>query len=102
MHFIEIFDDRRRLHQDFAVVEHERRHPALRIDRAIFRRVLLAALLGEMDENLLGRDALEVERDADAERGGRAEVGVVLHEDPGTTMRTRRLATEQRDELRGY
>jgi hypothetical protein len=35
-----------------------------RIDRAVFRRVLLAAVLGEMDGNLLGRDALEIERNA--------------------------------------
>ena len=79
MHFIEILDDRRRLRQDFAVVEHERRHPALRIDCAVFRAVLLAAVLGQMNEDLLGRDALEVERNANAKRGRRAEVSVVLH-----------------------
>ena len=58
----------------------ERRHAALRIDRAILRRMLLAAILGQMDENLFGGDAFQVERDAQPIGGGRAEVGVKFHD----------------------
>src|SRR6185436_5101393 len=80
VNFVEILDYRRRLHEHFAAVERKRWHAALRIDRAILRRMLLAAILGQMDENLFGGDAFQVKRDAQPIGGGRAEVGVKFHD----------------------
>jgi hypothetical protein len=67
---VEILDDGERLDQRLTVVERERRHAPLRIDGAKLRAVLLAAALGEMDRRHLVGDALEVERDPRAVRGG--------------------------------
>ena len=53
--------------------------------------------------NLLGREALEIERDAHAIGGGRAEIGVVFHAiSRRKDERIALLAAEQGDERRGY
>ena len=77
MRLLEIFEDRQRLRQHLARIEHQRRHQLLWIDRRIVRRPLLA--LAQMAKGLLGRDALEVEGDANTKRGRRAKVSDKLH-----------------------
>ena len=78
MDLVEIFDDRQRLDQNLTIGQFERRHPHLWIDRAKFRLALMAAFLGEMDGHDLIGQAFEIERDAHAVGGGRAEIGIEL------------------------
>src|SRR5499427_152392 len=74
---VEIFDDRQGLDEDRTVI-FERGHEALRLQVEEFRPALL--VLAQMPGYLLVAEALEIERDANAERGGRTEIAVKLHE----------------------
>src|SRR5260370_243930 len=74
---VEIFDDGERLNQHFAIVDLQRRHQALRLQREIIRPALL--VLAQMDRRLLVTNALEIERDPHAKGGGGAEIAVELH-----------------------
>src|ERR1700733_7936076 len=75
----EIFDDGERLQQMLAARRDQHRHAHLRIDGAEFRPLVVAAFLDQMDRRRLVGDALEIERDAHAIRGRRAEVGIKFH-----------------------
>ena len=90
MGLVEIFDDGERLGEHFAGVELQRRHPHLRIDRAILGLEIVPAFLLQMDRDRLVGQPLEVERDAHAIGGGRAEIGVELHGDPHGRIAMRR------------
>ncbi len=79
MGLVEIFDDRQRLGQNLAAGKLERRDALLRIERAEFRLVLRAAVLGQMNGCHLIRQTLEIERDTHAIGGGRAEISIELH-----------------------
>ena len=70
MDIVEIFDNGERLRQRLATGQFKRRHPPLRIDGAKLRRVLVSAVLGQMDGHHLVGQALEIERDAHAVSGG--------------------------------
>ena len=76
---VEILDDRERLHQDLAVIERERRHALLRIDRAEFLAPLPAAVARQVHGGLLVGEVLQIERDADAIGGRRAEIAIEFH-----------------------
>jgi hypothetical protein len=79
MHLIEIFDDRERLNEHVAGIELQRRHAHLRVDRAVFRLLVEAALLEQVDRDHLAAQALEVERDAHPVGRRRAKIGIELH-----------------------
>jgi hypothetical protein len=79
MYPVEIIDDRQRLRQHLAVVEHERRHTSLDVDRLEFGAVLAAAILGQMDRHDLIIEPLQIERDANAVSRRRAEVRIEFH-----------------------
>src|SRR5215471_4895694 len=79
MDFVEIFDDRERLNEHVAGIELQGRQAHLRIDRAIFRFLVEAALLLQVDRNHLAAQALEVERDAHPIGRRRAKIGIKLH-----------------------
>ena len=64
------------------VVELERRHAHLRIDRPIVRLEILPAVFLQVDRNGLEGEVLEIERDAHAIGGGRAEIRIKLHRIP--------------------
>jgi hypothetical protein len=49
MRLVQVIDDGERLGQHLAVVELQGRDARLRVDGPVFRRELLAAVLGEMD-----------------------------------------------------
>src|SRR5664280_2023461 len=71
MRLVEIFEDGERLEQHRAVVLDQRRQRHHRIDLA--EGVLALLALHQIDvDHLVGRDALEIERDAHAERRQRA------------------------------
>ena len=80
MCLIEVFDDRHRLSQHLAAGQHQRRHSGLRIDGSILGRVLPSAVFRQMDRDHLIGYPFEIERDANAIGGGRAEIGVEFHE----------------------
>src|SRR5262249_12500238 len=73
---VEILDDGERLTEARAVVELERRQQRLRIDLGIGAAAVLA--FREVDEHGLVLQALQVQRDANAERRRAAEVRVEL------------------------
>jgi hypothetical protein len=74
--FLQPFDDRRRL-DHHAVVELQRRHQALRVQRLVGgAEVLLGA---QVDRHRLVGQAFQVERDAQPVRGAAAEEAVQLH-----------------------
>src|SRR4029079_5675619 len=77
MRLVEVFHDGKRLRELLAIVDHQRRGQALRINARVARRAVLA--FRQVDELSFVGDALQVERDADAERGGTAKVRVKLH-----------------------
>ncbi len=62
--FLEPFHDGERLGEHGAVIEHQRRHEALRIDLEIVLGLLLA--LAQVTERMFHLNAFEVERDAHA------------------------------------
>ena len=68
--FVDILDDGKRLQQDLAIVERERRHPPLRIDGAVAWRMLFATVPGQVDRNGFEGQPLQVEGDARAIGGG--------------------------------
>ena len=73
---IEIFDDGERL-GDRMPVMHQRRHQPLRIEALVIRaRVARRHSCSRCTKTSLGFDALQVQRDADAERRRGAEIGV--------------------------
>jgi len=76
---VEIFDDRERLREHLAGIESQRRHAHLRVDRAILRFLVEAALLLQVNRHHLGAQSLEVERDTHPIRRGRAKIGIELH-----------------------
>src|SRR5204862_159125 len=76
VNLVQVFDDRERLGQQATAVL-ERGDEALGVDRLVALFEVLA--LGQAHARLLVRQALVVERDANAERGGGAEEGVELH-----------------------
>src|SRR5687767_10746537 len=77
MLLLEVLDDGERLVEPGAIVELERRQQSLRVDFRVLRLVMLA--FGQMDEERLVLEPLQVQRDAHAERRGAAEVRVQLH-----------------------
>ncbi|GCC44665.1 hypothetical protein chiPu_0028479, partial [Chiloscyllium punctatum] len=74
---VEIVDDRERLEQHGAVVDHQRRQRHLRIDLAIGVSAMRVRI--EIDEYDFGRHALEVERDPHPEARQRSPEGEELH-----------------------
>src|SRR6185503_17924495 len=75
---LEVLEDRERLEKRrAALVEHERRHHRLRVHRQLLVGVLLA--LEEVDRDLLGTQALEIQRHAHAIGRERAPETVKLH-----------------------
>src|SRR5262252_1634734 len=76
---IEIFDDGKRLQQHVAIVQREHRHPLLRIYGTKFRRMLPAAIAGQMNRYGLELKALEVQCDARTVGGRRTKVGIQFH-----------------------
>src|SRR5262249_51260056 len=79
MHLVEIFDDGERLNEHVTGIELQRRHAHLRVDRAVFRLPVEAALLLQVNGDHLAAQALEVERDAHPVGRGRAKIGIKLH-----------------------
>ena len=77
---VQVFDDRQRLREHGRIVHRQRRHQALRIQREIILRALIAHAQVHVDA-LVGHDALEVQRDANAVGRGRAEVIIEFHEE---------------------
>ena len=96
MGLVEIFDDGERLDQHLACRRDQRRHAHLRIDRAEFRPPVVAAVLDQMDRHGLVGDALEIERDAHAVGGRRAEIGIELHASILRTIDTSRVVVFER------
>ena len=82
MNLIEKFDDGKRLDEHFAGIELERRDAHLRVDAAVFGAPLLAAFPEEVNGHDLIAQSLEVERDANPVRGGRAKIGIQLQHWP--------------------
>src|SRR5262249_14350119 len=56
MYLIEIFDDRERLNEHLAGIELQGRHAHLRVDCAVFRSLVEAALLLQVDRNRLAAE----------------------------------------------
>jgi hypothetical protein len=75
MGFVEILDDRHRLNQRPAI-DHERRHHAIGIQRAILGLQLHAAFLQQMHALVVIGQALQVQRDTHPERRRAAEVAM--------------------------
>src|ERR1700704_1511903 len=75
---VEIFDDRQRLEQDRSVAIEQRRKRHHGIDRAVVGLALLPLHQVHVDD-LVGRHALEVERDADPIGRERAPERIELH-----------------------
>ena len=75
---VQVFDDRERLRENAIAVNLERRHESLGIECEVILRALIAH--SQMDKRAVLRgQALEIERNADAVRGGRAKIVVELH-----------------------
>src|SRR6185503_16464819 len=70
----EVFQDRERLGERLARAVDQGRHDALGVQGLVGRRELVA--LEQVERNLLDRDALQGQRDANTERRLRAPVGV--------------------------
>src|SRR5215208_6486805 len=77
MRLVQVLDDRKRLGKPRAVIELERGQQRLRIDFRVPRRPVLA--LGQVHEQRLVGEPLQMERDANAKCGGAAKVGIKLH-----------------------
>ena len=75
--FLEIFEDRERLEQRGAVILHQRRQRHLRIDAAILVGVMRVGI--KIDEDHLGRNVFQIERDADAKARQRSPEGEEFH-----------------------
>src|SRR5262245_15254855 len=79
MNFVEIFDDREGLGQNFAGRQLEPRHAWLGIDGAKFRRVLTTTILCQVDWHRVVRKPFEAQRYTDAVGSGRAEIRKEFH-----------------------
>ena len=81
MRLVEVFHDRQRLEQHRAVAVDQRGDQHLRVHLA--ERLLALPALDQVDiDDLVGHDALEVERDAHPESGERAPERKQLHGEP--------------------
>src|SRR5580658_2090060 len=76
--FVEILDDGERLNQRLTGICDESRHLHLRIDRAIFRPPVVAAVLDQMNGYGLVGETFEIERDAHAIRRRRSKIRIEL------------------------
>src|SRR5215472_8501295 len=94
MGFIQIFDGRERL-TDHVAVMNQGRNDLLRIDRPVGLRMLLAAILPQVNKSVLRGDALQVQGYANAESGRRPKVPVedkvIAHIAPLADRSLRRL-----------
>src|SRR5271166_1479785 len=72
--FLDPFEDGRRLNKNRAIVESKRGHAPLRIDRAVRRFEVLAAIADEMHLRSLVSNTLQVECDPDPIGGGRTKI----------------------------
>jgi hypothetical protein len=75
--FFQVFDDGHRLREQVAVIGLQHRHQRVALALGVGRRVLLA--LHKVHRQVFVGQALDLERDAHAERRRGAEVVVELH-----------------------